>query len=284
MDATLSLGSKSVDIPLLDESGSPLVSSDLGKPEVDLRNTGNFFPLPQDQWSGLQNITLRGHFTGSNAYDKAITLVEIIEDDWKDNEMRLDIPLDEYDDNILVAPSAGSDQAVALDYQPGRRNLVVVDLSLTRVGRIVGTAERTITTPTATGNGPIELRALGKTVEISTDVTINRTAGRPKDTIRREPGVSYPYYINKHKGVSETISLEFLLHNDPIQDLENIGEIFTTQLGRRGVTLDFNGLYGLGAFNVLPTGSAPFRQARRAGYEGMSTIPTFDFTRVTPSP
>ena len=279
--ATLSKGSTSVDIPLLEESGTPLVSSDLGKPEAELpRAGGSLFPRSLDNWSGVQNITLQGRFTGANAYDNATTLVDLIESDLANDTLTIDIDVPEYESDILVAPSAGSDQAVTVDYQPGRKNDVAVTLNLTRVGRVQGTGDRTATTPTATGTGPIELRALGNTVEIQTDVSISRSAGRPNDVVRRQPNAEFPYYINKQKAISEVISLEFLLHNNPIQDLQNIGEIFREQLGRESITLDFNGIYGLGEFSVLPVGSAPFRQARRAAYEGMSVVPTFDFERV----
>jgi len=66
-----------------------------------------------------------------------------------------------------------------------------------------------------------------------------------------------------------------------VSDLQAIGEnIFQANLGRNAVQLDFQGVYGLGSFDVMPVGSAPFRQARRAGYEGMSVVPTLDFSRV----
>jgi len=52
--------------------------------------------------------------------------------------------------------------------------------------------------------------------------------------------------------------------------------IFKQRLGRDGITLDFNGLYGYGSFNVLPTGSAPIRYQRLAGRTGQVTLPTID--------
>lgn len=280
-NATLSLGSESVTIPLLEEGGQVLVSSDLGKPSVNLPNAGgSLFPRSLDNWSGVQNISLRGRFHDSNAYSDAITLVELIEDDWGNDELRLDIGLSEYDSNMLVMASAGSDQAVSLDYQPGHKNDVVVDLSVTRVGRIDGTGSRDVTTPTASGTGPIQLQALGNTVDLKTDIVVNRTAGRPNDVVRRQPNGEFPYGINKQKVITEDITLEFALPETPVSALESIGAIFRSQLGREPVTLDFNGIYGYGAFSVLPVGSAPFRQARRAGYEGMVTCPTFSFRRV----
>jgi len=280
--ATLKRGNQSVSLELLGEGAGTLAISDLGKPNAQLHNSGGAaFPRPLDNYSGLQNITLSGRLVSNSAYSDAIELVDILEADLGSDKLRVDIDLPEYDDDILVALGAGQDSAGTVTYEPGRRNDVGVDLSLTRIGRIDGTGNRDISTPTATGNGPITLTAGGQSVEIETDVTVERSFGRPQDTIRKQPQAEFPYYINKQKTISETLSLGFLLHENPIEDLQTIGErIFRQQLGRRGISLDFKGIYGLGEFRVFPTGSAPFRQARLAGRQGESTVPTLELSRI----
>jgi hypothetical protein len=59
--------------------------------------------------------------------------------------------------------------------------------------------------------------------------------------------------------------------------------IFKQSLGRDGITLDFNGLYGYGSFDVLPTGSAPIRYQRLAGRTGQVTLPTIDLRVIKPT-
>jgi predicted nucleic acid-binding Zn ribbon protein len=280
--ADLNVGNTTVNIPLVDDGGGTLFAADLGKPEVDLRTSGALYPRGIDNWSGLQNLTCVGRFTDSNAYADAATLIDLIQSDFgSGNTMTLNVGLPEYDDNMLVAPAAGQESAVSVTYEPGRRNEVLVDASFTRIGNVESVADRTATTPTASGSGPIELTANNTTVSISTDVTVTRETGRPNDVIRAQPQADFPLYYNKGKSVTETITLEFEFTDDPVADLQAIGQnIFRQRLGRGGIELNFNGLYGLGAFTVVPVGSAPFRQARRAGYEGMSRVPTFTFTRI----
>lgn len=281
MDATLSLDGQSVAIPLVEEGGEVLIARDLGKPETNLRSTGALFPRSQDQWSGLQNLTLVGRFTGSSAYDKARTLFDIVESDFGNDELTLDVPLSEYPSNMTVALSAGSDQACSVTYPPGRKTDVGVSLNLTRVGRVLGTGDRSASTPTATGTGPIEYRAGGATTEITRDVTVERTCGRPNDVVRAEPGTALPYYINKPKSVTEVLSLSFEFADNPVAQIDDIvSTTFEARFGRSSVTLDFNGVFGLGEFSVMPVGSAPFRHARRAGYEGQSRAPTLNLSRV----
>jgi len=281
--ATITKGSTSVSISLSAEGGTDLALWDLGKPEAELRKTGAAFPRSSDRYSGLQNITLVGKLFGDSAYSDAITLSEMLSSDLDGDKLRLDIDLPEYPDNMLVALGAGQDGALSLSYSPGRKNMVDVQLSFTRVGEIGGSSgDRTITTPTATGTGPITLSAGSETVEMETDITVERSIGRPQDTIRRKPLAPLPIYYNKHKSISETISVGFLLHQTPVTDIQAIVEnIFQQQLGRQGLSLDFNGIYGLGEFTVIPIGSAPFRTARLAGREGEVRVPTFDFSRIT---
>lgn len=282
--ATVSVGNQSVEIQLIQEGQGNTFISDLGKPNTQLHQAGGrAFPIPQDNFSGLQNFTLSGRLVSDSAYSDAITLVDILESDLDGDELRVDTDLPEYDDNILVSLGAGQEGAGTITYEPGRINDVGVDLSLTRVSQIDGFGDRSITTPTASGSGPVTLSAGGETVEIETDITVERSFGRPQDTIRKDPSNNFPYYINKQKTISETISLGFLLHENPVSDIDTIvSNIFTQQLGRQGVSLDFRGIYGLGEFSVYPVGSAPFRQARLTGREGEITVPTFDLARISP--
>ena len=55
MNVTLSRGSTSVSIPLVEESGEQLITKSLGKPNLRVEESGGTdFPRTQDQWSGLE--------------------------------------------------------------------------------------------------------------------------------------------------------------------------------------------------------------------------------------
>ena len=65
MNVTLSRGSTSVSIPLVEESGEQLITKSLGKPNLRVEESGGTdFPRAQDQWSGLQNYSIVGRVFG----------------------------------------------------------------------------------------------------------------------------------------------------------------------------------------------------------------------------
>jgi len=58
---TLSRGGTSVDVQLNAESGTPLLSTSFGKPEVQVRESGGTLdPRINDRWSGLESYTFEG--------------------------------------------------------------------------------------------------------------------------------------------------------------------------------------------------------------------------------
>jgi len=82
MNVTLSRGSTSLDLPLLDEGGNPLFSTDFGKPFANIRDTGGSVnPRAEDRWSAQINHTINGRFDGSNAFQNARTLANLIKQD-----------------------------------------------------------------------------------------------------------------------------------------------------------------------------------------------------------
>jgi hypothetical protein len=279
---TLSQGTRSVTIPLVEESGTNLLASDLGKPEVQLPDSGGaIFPRALDNFSGLENITLQGRFTSPSAYDDARALVDLLQSGQGDTPILFNTSLPEYDSDINVVLSAGSDTALTVTYDAGKKNDVGVQASLTRVGNVNGIDTRQPSTPTATGSGPIQIKAGGQTVDIGTGISVERSTGRPNDVVRRQPRVDFPRHVSKRKTIAESFSLAFEFTENPVSKLSTITqEIFRTRQGRTPIYLDFQGVYGLGEFAVMPTGSAPFRQVRAAGYEGWVRVPTLDLVRV----
>jgi hypothetical protein len=195
--------------------------------------------------------------------------------------LELSVPLDTYDDPITVAPSAGSDTALSLSYPAGQRDLVDVQLTLTRVGDVVGIGSQSATTPTATGSGPVQVIVAGTTVDIPTaDLSLERAVGRPNDATRRVPSQADPRYEVKNKIAADTFTLSFETLTDIPATLNDLTDnIFRAQLGREGVTVDFNGVLGLGAIKAVPIGSSPFRQVHQAGQDWVSS-PVLEFRRV----
>ena len=195
--------------------------------------------------------------------------------------LELTIPSDLYDDNITVAPSAGSDSALGLSYPAGRRNIVDVSLTLTRVGLVQGVGGQQAQTPRDTGSGPVQIRIGSTSVDLPTaGLSLERSVGRPNDVVRRRPRQADPAYLVKPKVTSDVFTFAFETVDNIPATLNAITEnIFRDQLGPGGVTIDFNGVLGLGAIEAIPVGSSPFRQVHQAG-RGWVTVPTLEFRRI----
>jgi len=275
--ATLSRGTTSVDIPLVEEGGEILVSSTFGKPETKVRQSGGTLnPRVQDNFSGLQGVQLAGRLFD---YQTSHDLADLIKSASLD-PLELSLPTDIYPDTLRVAPAAGQESALTLEYPAGKRDNVNVSINLTRVGDVLGVNEQQATTPTTTGTGPIELRIGGTTVEVPTaGLSLERTVGRPNDAIRRDLGAD-PRYEVKAKVTSDVFTFNFEAVQNAQSVLNSITDnVFREQLGRQGVTVDFNGVLGLGAIEAVPVGSAPFRQVQSAGQDWV-TVPQLELRRI----
>ena len=276
--ATLTRGNTSIEIPLQEEGGEILVSSTFGKPEVDIRRSGGTLnPRSQDQFSGLQNFEIAGKLFD---YETSHDLADLIKSA-STEPLELTIPSDLYEDDITVAPSAGSDSALGLSYPAGRRNIVDVSLTLTRVGQVQGVGGQQAQTPRASGSGPVQIRIGSTSVDLPTaGLSLERSVGRPNDVVRRRPSQADPAYQVKPKVTSDVFTFAFETLDNIPETLNAITEnIFREQLGRGGVTIDFNGVLGLGAIEAIPVGSSPFRQVHQAG-RGWVTVPTLEFRRI----
>lgn len=275
---TLSRGTTSIEIPLEEEAGEQLLATTFGKPEVQVRDSGGTLnPRVQDRWSGLESYSLVGKL-----YDHQTThdLADLIKSASGD-ALTLEIPLAEYPDSVQVAPAAGQDTALSLSYPAGQRNIIDVELSLTRVDRTNASTTQEASTPTASGNGPVQIRANGTTVDLpAADLSLERTVGRPNDVVRRQSGASDPYHIAKAKPTSDVFTLSFETVADIPATLNSLTDsMFRTRLGRQGVVLDFNGVLGLGEMDVIPVGSSPFRQVHQAG-KGWVINPVMELRRI----
>jgi len=288
MDATIThngLG-ESLSFPVMEESGSPLFSVDIGKPELNIYENGELQPRFLDTRSLIENYSITSQLTGENAYSNAIQLADIIKSRTGDGgtltvELNgTNIP-DAYPTTpTTVAPAAEQERAVEFTYSPGRKNVVDVEAQFTRVGNVNGNTNQEATTPTAIGNGPITISDGTTTVELFEDIAITRTVGRPNSTIRGTTRI-YPNYTDHRKTAYDAFDIAFQLYeNGPAKVVDLANEILGAPLGRDSLTLDFQGLFGLGSFNVIPDGSQAFRFQRTAGQKDVENVPTLTLRRV----
>ena len=280
--ATLSRGSTTIELPLLDEgAGAPLIGTDIGKPEAGPQSrSGALDPRWSDNWSQLETYTLAVRFTDRDAYDVSLDLADLIKSHAGDDDLVLDIPLPEFDSNMIVAPAPEQDTAVSFAYDPGQTDWVDVEISLARVEQTLGSGSRSAQTPRATGDGPITLSDGTTTIEFVNGVTVERSVGRPNSVVRRSTGLR-PNYITHDKVAFDEfeLSAEFLGVGGPSTSnllMDMVGQ----PLGRSALTLDFNGLYGIGAMDVVPRGSNALRTVRPSGERHTIVVPSISLRRV----
>lgn len=288
MEATITHNGldESLTFPVMEESGSPLFSVDIGKPELNIYENGELQPRFLDTRSLIENYSITSQLTGENAYADAIQLADIIKSRTGDGgELTVElsgtnIPSAYPTSPTTVAPAAEQERALELTYSPGRKNVVDVELQLTRVGNVNGNANQRAATPAATGSGPITVSGSGTSVELFEDIAITRTVGRPNSAIRGTTR-DYPNYTDQRKTAYDAFDIGFQLYeNGPAKVVDIARDILGAPLGRDSLTLDFQGLFGLGAFNVIPDGSQAFRYQRVAGQKDIENVPTLSLRRV----
>lgn len=278
-NATIERNGTSVTLPLVDDqAGTPVAVRSVGKPNLEIQDTGTQQPRHIDQWSGNLQYTLLGRLTSSTAYDDAITLADLIKENGNGTPLTLNVNMSEFDSDISVVPAAGQEQALQLVYPPGTRNEVQIDLGLTRISNSQG-YDQGASTPTATGSGPIQLSDGSTTVDLTADIEVTRNVGRPKSTVRRSPS-QYPWHVDAHKSSFDNFELSFQFVDNAISKVNDIASLFDQALGRSSLELRFNGIFGLGTFSVVPDGSEGIRLVRPSGETGTNVIPAVNLRRV----
>jgi len=115
---------------------------------------------------------------------------------------------------------------------------------------------------------------------MSEDIVITRTVGRPNSQIRSSPR-GQPNYIDQRKTAFDGIDIAFqMLDNGPTKAETLARNLVQPQLGRDSLTLDFQGLFNMGNFNVIPEGSQALRIQRIAGRKDVENAPTLSLRRV----
>jgi len=280
-----------ITFPLLEESGQPLLSVDYGKPNMEVyEEGGELQPRFVDESSSLEQYRIVSQLVGQDAYDDAILLADIIKSrtgtlDDVGQELTLQVngnnlsdayPLDEQ----VVAPAAEQQVALSLTYVPGRVNVVDVELTLTAVDRVKGTADQDANTPTDDGNGPLKLSQNRDTVEMFEDITVTRSVGRPNGTIRPK-SAKLPNFTDHKKVANDEFEIDFKLLDDGPNKAATIArDMVQPRNGRNPLTLDFGGLFNMGAFSVVPLGSQALRVQRLSGVNGVEDVSKLALRRV----
>lgn len=282
--ATLTRDTTSISIPLIEENGQTVQTRDIGHPSLQIQETGNINPRSISQWSVLESYNLLGRFHPghtSDPYQDAIDLANLIKSNSNGQPLMLDLTdLPEHSEKYMVAPAAGQDQALSVAYHPGQREWVDVDLGLTRVSSTQGGSDQPASTPTSTGSGPIVLRYNGVEVPLERDIEVERSVGRPNSTTRKASNSRYPNYYDRHSTAYEGLELSLQFGSNTVSKVNDLVEMFSQQLGRDYIQLDFQGVYGMGEFACVPDGSGAIRFVRRAGEEGVVITPTISMRRV----
>lgn len=281
VDVTLTRGGDSVTVPLQASPALPLIARDIGKPEAGAANQATLDASWSDQFSQLDSYTITAQIVASDAYTKARDLADFIKSHSGGTATTLSIGLPEYSD-VDVAPAAGQDQALKLTYPPGQKDWVGVQLSLTRVGETQGSGTQDASTPTATGSGPITLTDGTNSVELVSGVEVERIVGRPNSVTRRSTG-DFPLFIDHREAAYDAfeISCEFADDNATTDASTIVDDLATVRQGRSALTLDFKGVYGMGAFDVVFEGSGALRTVRSSAEEDWISVPTIALRRVT---
>jgi len=289
MDATLThrgLGT-SLTFPIMQESDKPVFSVDYGKPNLNIYEHGELQPRTQESRSRLEQYRIVSQLIGASAYDDAILLADMIRSRTGGGGEELVLSVsgnnlpDVYPrDEQIVAPAAEQASALKLTYSPGRVNVVDVELTLTAIDSVRGDANQEAVTPSATGDGPVTLSRDGTSIDLTGDLAITRAVGRPNSNIRTTTR-PLPSYTDHRKSVNDSFDLDMELFGDGPERATTLArDIVRPILGKDSLILDFNGLFNMGAFAVVPDGSQALRLSRVAGRAGIDDVSTLKLRRV----
>lgn len=267
--ATLERGSRTVDIPLIEEAGAASPTRAVGLPSHEIHEDGRVNPR-----SGIHNHSVNEQIQFSTRlYDGDIAIAHDVADMIKAHSggqpITLNVPFQEFDNDMLVIPAAEQDTALEIEFPAGAQ-YCNLSLTLTRVGQLLGTdSSKTAPTPRAPGSGPITLSSTSQSVEFATgSVTVTREVGQPNLEASRRPAQQFPTATDKRGSASDIFEITLEHLTDPSGKISRVLDLVRTLRGRETLTLEFNGTYGMGGFNVMPSGSNAFRHVRVAGRKG----------------
>lgn len=109
----------------------------------------------------------------------------------------------------------------------------------------------------------VTIRRNGTAVTLQHNLTLTRTVSRPNANLRERP-TGLPEFEDRRKSAFDEWELTALVTN--MADANTLrDDIIAPRLGVSPLELDFDGLYGLGTYDVFPPGAQSLRISRRTG-------------------
>lgn len=115
---------------------------------------------------------------------------------------------------------------------------------------------------------------------METDVVVERSVGRPNDSEQKRVNTPQPAYTYKRGNAFDGFEIGFQNLTNPVDVTTDLYDLFSSPLGTTPLTLNFDGIYGLGEFSVVPDGSGALRHIRAAGEKGVVQYPVLSLRRV----
>lgn len=282
--ATLTHGAESVTFDLLDEAGNLAVARDVRKGELKIYTTGEEDAHAEDNFSAGNSFTLVGILSGSNAYADAKTLAENIIKPRPAAALSLDLTdmpgMGTYD----VVPVGES--ACQIMYDPGERNLVRLQITLTNVRSLAGGTQDAQTYPSPDAGSGVKIERNGTSVTLHDGLQLTRTVGRPNVNVQASSSDSNPKGFDMNKPATDVFEFSGMLKgSNPGTTAATLEEdIIRDPLGDRALTLHFlDNLYSLDAYPVMPVGGQALRTVRSTAEKDMVGIPALRLRVVSNS-
>lgn len=278
-------GSESVTLSVVNNRDGLAVARDVGKPNINLYETGTEDPQPQDNLSALDNFTVIGELSGSSAYSDAQTLVEDIIKRRPQSSDKIQLNLTDLPSGQTHDVAAIADQAVRVTYNPGVRQRVLVQLSLQVVDSVNGGTQTAQSNLSPDAGSGVKITDGSNPVTITNDLSVTREAGRGAGNVVGQPS-DLPVYFDLNKPAIDTFEISGELRGVTAEsDAQTLEEtLVRARQGTSSLELHFLGNeYGLDAYPVMPSGSRSLRTTFSVGETDTIAIPTLNLQVVDTS-
>lgn len=282
-DITVSRSGTSVTIEALEDGGgNPLVSRDVGKPNLEVSSVGFEDPITNDSLSSQSLFTVVGRLTGSSAYSDAKTLAESIIKPRLSTGTPVQLDLSNLPNRSTYDTAPSQQQSLVLTYPPGMRNNVQVQLTLQEGENFFGGSLSTQSYGSPDSGSGVKFDDGTNTVTLSSDLEVKRTVGRPATEAKATTN-ELPDLDDKSDPASDVFELtgQFTGANSE-SDTKTLEEtIIRQQYGYGELDLHFlDNLYSLDKYPVMPDGSQALRTSFQSADTGVVPLDTLKFRVV----
>jgi hypothetical protein len=277
---TVSRGSRSVTFDVYESPGGLHIARDVGKPDSRVYRVGRDDPRYVDNRAPLEAYTVVGQLVGDGAYEDARTLAEDIV---KAHSGGTNATLDLSAVSGLTSKAVGftGDRALRLGYPPGQGEWVSLQLTAMVVGNTIGgTTQGDAGSGQSSVTGEVTLSSDSHSVELVNNIDMERRCGRP-DNKSRFTAEDEAYIVDRQRASHDEFELSGLWRTDAATTQDTLVEnILKPKLGSGSLTLDFNGHYGLGSYQVAAVDPRSARVSWSAGEAGMVRLESLTLTVV----